>query len=370
MGINMVMALGYKVLFTAVGIAGIGFLIAFHELGHFLFCKLFGIRTPSFSVGFGPRLFSKKIGDTLFSISIIPLGGYVEIEGMAEVAQGEQELAHSTSEGSFASKPYYQKMLVIGGGILFNLIFAYGALTLLFAMGIPQTPLLFPKNAVPVIRVLIEDGPAARGGLQEGDKLLMIDETPILKVEDLLAKVQGIPGKTAMVVFDRAGTTETKPVSIGSKIMHGQEMGFLGVEFQLIDLPAQGFQDAISEGITTTNKLVGNTFVMFTRLFQTKSTNGLGGPLMMISQTIKGAEKGFKIFIVLLAFISVNLAVLNVLPVPILDGGQAVFYTIEALVGHELPAKARLYIHYACWLLVVILMLLLTVKDIRYFIGL
>jgi len=97
------------------GILGIGFLIGIHEFGHFLFCKLFKIRTPSFSIGFGPKIFEKQIGETLFKISAIPFGGYVEIAGSAEVGQGEQKEAYAKDEYSMAVKPYWQKMLVMAG---------------------------------------------------------------------------------------------------------------------------------------------------------------------------------------------------------------------------------------------------------------
>ncbi len=125
-----------KLFFLFEGIIGLGFIIAFHELGHFLFCKAFNIRVPSFSIGFGPKLFSKKIGGTEFSLSAIPLGGYVEIAGSAEVGQGEQKEAHANDEGSFARKPYYQKLLVMLGGIAFNILFAYVVLSLLFMLWI------------------------------------------------------------------------------------------------------------------------------------------------------------------------------------------------------------------------------------------
>ncbi len=97
-----------KLFFSMAGILGIGFLIGFHELGHFLFCKLFKIRTPSFSIGFGPRLLKKKIGDTEFALSAITLGGYVEIAGSAEIGQGDQKDAHANDPYSFNQKPLYQ----------------------------------------------------------------------------------------------------------------------------------------------------------------------------------------------------------------------------------------------------------------------
>ena len=127
--------------FFIAGGLGFGFLVGFHELGHFLFCKLFGVKTPSFSIGFGPQLLKKKIGDTVFTLSAIPFGGYVEIAGSEEPGQGEQKESKSLAPDSFAVKPYYQKMLIIAGGILFNLIFAYAAVILVMAIGAPETPL-------------------------------------------------------------------------------------------------------------------------------------------------------------------------------------------------------------------------------------
>ena len=102
----MIFSLLKTIFFLFVGICGIGFLIGFHELGHFIFCKIFKIRTPSFSIGMGPQIIKKEIGGTEFSLSSIPLGGYVEIAGMAEVAQGEQKEAKRSDKHSFNAKPY------------------------------------------------------------------------------------------------------------------------------------------------------------------------------------------------------------------------------------------------------------------------
>lgn len=354
--------------FVMTGIIGIGFLIGFHELGHFIFCKIFKIRTPSFSIGFGPQLISKKIGDTTFALSAIPLGGYVEIAGAIEPGQGEQHYAHAEDEHSFAVKPYYQKMLVMAGGIFFNLIFAYCALILLFALGIPQTPLLYPQNATTIIKAIQPESPAETAGLQSGDTIIAIDHQAVSALE-LLKKIQSLPGQTVSFSIERQQQALEVPVTVGIREIGAQKIGFIGTEFELQEIPARPFGEAIREGIATTNRVVVETFGIFKRLFASKSTNGLGGPLMVITQTIKGAQKGFKVFLLLLAIISINLAVLNVLPLPILDGGQAVLYTIEALAGRELPAKMREYIAYACWFIVLGLVVFLTIKDLRFIIG-
>ena len=112
---------------------GLGFVIAFHELGHLLTAKLFNVLAPSFSIGFGPRIFQKKFGETTYALSAIPLGGYVELAGSAEMGQGEQTHAHDTSDRSFAAIPYWQKLLIMLGGIGFNIFFAYIAFSILLA---------------------------------------------------------------------------------------------------------------------------------------------------------------------------------------------------------------------------------------------
>ena len=365
-----IIAIAQQLFFILAGFAGIGFLIGFHELGHFIFCKLFKIHTPSFSIGFGPRLIQKKIGDTIFTLSAIPFGGYVEIAGAAEVGQGEQKEAGRKDKHSFSTKPYYQKMLVMAGGILFNLIFAYVALVVLFATGIPKSPLLYPKNATTVIRAITPDSAAEQAHLQPQDKIIAINNQPVNNDHtELLNQLEPLANKPAVIQIERNGQLFDANITLGSRETGGKTIGTLGVEFDLMDLPPRPIGQAISEGFDVTKQLVSHTFFAFKSLFTRRTMSGVGGPLMVIQQTIKGAEKGIKIFFLLLAFISVNLAVLNVIPLPIMDGGQALFYTIEAIIRRPLPEQVRLYIHYACWIGIVILAIYLTISDIGNIFG-
>jgi len=361
---NMLLTMVQNLLFAGIGIAGVGFLIGFHELGHFIFCKLFNIHTPSFSIGFGPRLFEKKIGDTVFALSAIPLGGYVEIAGAAEVGQGEQKEASRHDERSFSQKPYWQKMLVMAGGILFNLIFAYATFIILFATGIPKTPLMYPKNGTTIVHVVHTDGPAATSTLQPGDKIIAINNKHISTLQELLTAIEPLANTPVTVEVERGAEHLSQTITLGSRDIGTKKIGMFGIEFDSRDLPARSFSEAVKEGIETTNTLIKNTFFIFKSMFTKKSMANVGGPLMVISETIKGAAKGAKIFFLLLAFISVNLAVLNILPLPIMDGGQALFYTIEAIIRRPLPENVRLYIHYACWIAVVVLAIYLSFKDI------
>jgi regulator of sigma E protease len=356
-----------NILFIALGIIGIGFLIGFHELGHFLFCKLFGVRTPSFSIGFGPQLLSKKIGDTVFSLSAIPLGGYVEVTGMAEMGQGEQKEAHSRDEGSFAQKPYYQKLIILIGGIVFNLAFAYAAFILIYASGLPKTPHFYPDNAQPVICEVMDESAAHHAGLKIGDTIIAINGSRVNgDVTQAIKLIEPLAGQKTEIIVDREGKELTYHATIGEKAAPenaNQKIGSLGVVFQTSHTNYPFFT-AVKLGIAKTNFIIAKTCGAFKALFSGGNFKEMAGPVMMISLTAKSAGAGLKVFLFLLAIISINLAILNLIPLPILDGGQILFTTIEAIIGRELPYKVKEYIHIACWLLVLGLVLYLSTQDI------
>lgn len=347
-----------NIFFILIGCLGMGFLIGFHELGHFLFAKYFGIRTPSFSIGFGPKIISKKIGDTEFSLSAIPLGGYVEIAGAAEVGQGEQTDAHATDSGSFATKPFYQQFCVMIGGILFNLIFAYCAFILLFMIGIPKTPLM----QKPIIAIIHEDSAAEKAGLLPNDMITEFNRTSIdNSIQKLQQLISPLAHQTATITVKRNNELIEKEITLDERTVNNASIGTLGVEFSSLETPASSFFEAVKQGISATNLWIKNTIFGFTQL--KKSYGEIAGPIMIVAMTTKAAASGFKILLLLLAIISINLAVLNLIPLPILDGGQILFYGIEALIQRPLPIKVREYIHIGTWLLFLALFLYLSAKD-------
>lgn len=362
--------LSTNLFFLAIGILGISFLIGFHELGHFLFAKLFHINTPSFSIGFGPRLFSKKIGSTEFKLSAIPLGGYVEIAGLAEPGQGDQKHAIGHGYGSFRSKPYYQKLLVMFGGILFNLLFAYFALILVFLTGTPKSPLLAPYNVRPIIKAIAPESPAEQAGLQAGDAIVAINGQPL---EDsgvrLLEVLKPLANTPATLVINRDNQELEVSLMTQSQEFLGEKFGSLGATYEIQELPGKSIFDSFSYGITLTNKFIVDTFNGFKYLYTTRDTRNMGGPIAIIAMTAKGAGQGFKVLLIFLAIISINLAILNLIPLPILDGGQILFITIEAIIGRDLPIKVREYIAIASWIFILILIAYLSAWDIYNIAG-
>jgi regulator of sigma E protease len=161
-----------KLLPLFYALVGFGLLITIHEVGHFLFCKLFKIHTPTFSIGMGTTLYQRQLGKTNFRLALIPIGGYVEIAGMAEVGQGEQAHAEASGPGSFRSKPYWQRFLVLIGGILFNLIFAYGVFSSLYVVGMP-----IRKEVKLVVSKARVENTTVEDRLQVGDVLVGVNDT-------------------------------------------------------------------------------------------------------------------------------------------------------------------------------------------------
>lgn len=358
--LTLISNLALQAFFICMGVLGIGFLIGFHEFGHFIFCKLFNIETPTFSIGMGPKIFSKKIGGTDFMLSAIPLGGYVEIAGADDTHDSDVPKARQ-----FSNKPYYQKMLVIAGGIIFNILFAYATLTMLFWTGMPSSPLTSPQYASSEIKIIEPGSPIAQAGLKPGDHLVAVDgekfqENP----SQVIQYIRNNPGKKIEITYQRNGIANTTRATLESQTIQGKSFGTLGiVEFVI---PTYSFLEALKKGISATHNLALLIAQLFKKIFVKQDIQNLGGPLMVIQQTIKGAEKGIKMFLLILAFISINLAVLNILPLPIMDGGQALLYTIEAIMQRPLPETVKLYIKYACWIFFLLLAVALSVKDIFF----
>lgn len=380
------------ILTVLAALFGIGFLIGIHELGHFLFCKIFNVSTPSFSIGFGPKIWSKKIGDTEFSLSAIPLGGYVEMAGNYEPGQGDQAEAAREDERSLSQKPLWQKLFIIGGGIIVNMAFAYLAMILLFACGTPATPLMFPTGTT-TVKTVTSGSPAEKAGLKPGDTIndieypnptkyahvgcyahpgmendpktvkcgIIHDNIPNLLV---LLKTLSDAHETDITLHITTALGENKqlPVELGKQ---ENQQTRLGVEFETSHpFAPQSFGRAIKSGIATTHRFFWGVFGAFKMMFTKKTTEGLGGPLMLITAAARGAYRGWKIFLLLLAFISANLAALNIIPLPILDGGQALIFTIESIFRRQLPEKVRTWIFIACWGAMLLLLALLTIRDI------
>lgn len=362
----------------------LGILIFVHELGHFLVAKWMGVKVEKFSLGFGPRLFGKQIGETEYLISAFPLGGYVKMfgeGGFNETEMIEQESDQTTSGStvtepqilsdadksrSFAHKTIPQRMAIVLAGPLFNMIFAWLLLILLYMTGMPILKA--------TVGEVFPDKPAALAGMLKGDLITAVNGQRVIQWEDFSTRMASVTDSVTLSI-SRNGqplTIELKPQVGDSKNMFGETIKkpIIGVS-PAYDFATErfGLMEAFALGNAKTVEVTKLTVLSLVKLFQgVVPLNSLGGPMMIADMANKAAQTGGATFFMLLAVVSVNLGILNLLPVPVLDGGHLMFYTIEAIIRRPVPQKIREYAQQAGMLLLMGLMVLAFYNDIiRYF---
>ncbi len=388
-------------------------LVVIHEWGHFYIARRNGVRILKFSVGFGPKIFGKKIGDTEYVLSAIPLGGFVKMAG-----ENPDEIQKAPDE--FASKTVWQRAQIVFAGPFMNLVLAFALMPLVFLIGtevpayLDQTPRvgwvdenspaqkagILPGDTIQSVnqrstdtweRVLTQIGanpnqsleivltrgaetksvtltsssdektgvgmagwypeipavigqmrkgyPASKAGLEEGDRIVSINGSPITHWNQMSSIVKKSEGKEIPLTVDRNGTLLNKmltPVKdeASGQIVIGVSMG------QKMVFKRYGVIEAVKKGFNKTWELTRLTFdVLKQMLTLNLSLKSLGGPIMIAQLTGQAAHSGMGDLISLMAFLSLQLAIMNLLPVPVLDGGWLVFLGIEAVLGKPLNQK-------------------------------
>ena len=341
----------------------LGILIFFHELGHFLVAKYFGITVLKFSLGFGPKLLGKKVGETEYLISAIPLGGYVKMLGENDDEE-EDPIPPEDEEKSFSHKPPIQRIAVVGAGPLFNLLLAL----LIFCASFGFTGMQVLTTEIGQIR---EGSPADQAGLKKGDLIVSMDNMPTDTWPQLQEFVQDNRGEPIKIRLLRNGqpiTVTVIPEMSVVKNIFGEDIKtpLLGVvsagSFKEIKL---GFLGALKEGMLKTWEIIKLTCLTVVKLFQgIVSIKTLGGPILIGQMTGQLAEQSWSYLIPFTAVISINLGILNLLPVPILDGGFIVFLLIELIIGRPLNVKKREFAQKLGIGLLILLMIIVIYNDI------
>lgn len=340
---------------TLLGLFGFGFIICFHEFGHYLFARLFGVSVPRFSIGMGPQLISFTRFGTLFSISAIPVGGFVEIP------TENPDLPNDPT--TFNAKPYWQKLLIMFGGIICNVLLGIVLYAALFTQGMPKKAIDLGSFA-PVIEKVAPSLPAEKAGLKEGDQLLTLNETPVGTIKETMTFLQSHKGKTVEIRLSRNGQEERLPITI-------TEQGRIGVVFAAGEerIAPLNLMQAVIQGTRFALTMFWDSITGMYQLFTGKQAGELVGPVSILAQMVKDAKKSIIQFLLLVAIISIKLAALNLIPIPIFDGGQILTVTIEAVIRRRLPEKILYYIHVGCWALAILLFAFLTIKDLRSLLG-
>lgn len=322
--------------FTIPFLVLLGILIFVHELGHFLVAKRLGIRVLKFSLGFGPTLVGTKRGETEYVISAIPLGGYVKLYG----EDPDEELPPEETRVSFSARPVSHRLATVAAGPLMNFALA----VVVFAgLGLLGTPVLQA-----VVGEVTADMPAAAAGVRPGDRVVAVDGTAVGSWEEMAGAIAGSEGKEIVLVLHREGETLTVPVVPArrtSRNLLGEvvERPMIGIgPAGEIEIRRSSLWEAPWVGLRETGRWTWLTVEVLGKMVVGRvSPRNLGGPIAIAQMAGETARAGLLSFLFLVAVLSVNLAVLNLLPIPILDGGHVLFFGIEAVRGRPVSIRNR-----------------------------
>ena len=320
----------------------IGIMIFFHELGHFLLAKAFGVKVLKFALGYGPPLLTKQIGETEYSIRYFPLGGFVKMLGEDIEEEDSDEIPSPDDIGrSFTDVHVLKRIAIVAAGPVFNIVLAF---FLFFGMFmISGTHVM-----TPIIGEVQADSPAHQAGLQKDDRIISIQNHPINSWDEIRGYVSGHSGE-ALLFHVRRGekilSFNIIPKESTAKNEFGEE-----TKTALIGIVASGdieqiklsLPESVVRGMSDTIKWIKLTFLVIIKLFQgVVPIKTIGGPIMIGQMTGQLVQENVGYLIPFMAIISVNLGILNLFPIPILDGGVIVFLIIELIIRRPLSIKKR-----------------------------
>ncbi|MCD6133765.1 MAG: RIP metalloprotease RseP [Deltaproteobacteria bacterium] len=317
------------------GLVALVIIILIHETGHFSIAKLFHVFVERFSIGFGPVILRKKGKETEYVLSAIPLGGYVKLKG--ENPEEEEDL----DERAFCNQKLYKRFLIILAGPMFNILSAVLFFTIVYTVGVPTLK--------PVIGKVKKDTPAYFAKIQKGDEIIAIDKKNIKTWEELSNIIKKNAGKSITLSIKRNGKiieTSITPrlTEIRDLLGYKKKIGIIGImPSGETTIQRLNIFKSIERGICRTIYITKITILGIVRLIERAiPASSVGGPILIVEIASKAAASGFSTFLALAAIISINLGVLNLLPIPVLDGGHLTFLTIEAIRKKPVPLNTRI----------------------------
>lgn len=336
-------------MYIIYAILAFSILIIIHELGHFTLAKLNNVKVEEFSLGMGPKIVSRQGKETNYMIKAFPIGGYVKM-------LGEQD--ESEDPRAFNNKSSLQKLSIIIAGPIMNLLLGI----LLFAV------IASSKGyAAPIVSSLVPAQPAQSAGLQTGDELLKVDGSKILTWEDFVTKIYTSNGKTLQVTYSRNNVVSTVDITP----VLDSELNRYVVGIYPTPVTSPNLLQSARYGFVETWSLTKQTFSFLGTLVTGKaSMNDFGGPITIIKYTGEAAKAGILVLINFAAYISIQLAIFNIIPFPALDGGYIFLYLFEIITGKKVDENKVGLINYIGFALLMALMILVTIKDIFYPINL
>jgi regulator of sigma E protease len=314
----------------------LGVLIFIHELGHFLLAKYTGVLVERFSIGFGPVIFKWQRGETEYALSAIPLGGYVKMYG----EQPDSELDESLAHRAFNNKTVFQRFLIVFAGPFFNFVLAIIIYAAIFMHGTPRF--------LAEVGGITPGSAAEQAGLAQGDMIISVDGRSMKYWDEMSEYVQGRAGQSVLLGVNRGGhefEVSVTPQSVEDKNLFGEpvKVGRMGVmRGQKSEVVSLAPHEAVSQGVQQTYNVSVLMVTGVVKLFQkVVPADSLGGPIMIVQMAKESAETGVVAFFGFMALISINLGILNLLPIPVLDGGHILFLLIEAITRRAVSIRVR-----------------------------
>jgi len=335
-------------------------LVLVHELGHFIVARKMGILVEEFGFGLPPRIFGKKIGETLYSINLLPFGGFVKLHG------------ESTEEGvsypkrAFLNKSKKARVAVVVAGVIMNFILGVVAFAIVYSfLGIPRE-----TNLVKVVEIAT-GSPAQTAGVLVGDIVASVDKKEVTTVDSFVSLIEEKKGKRTTVEIKR--DSETKNITITPREAPPENEGPLGVVITTTEIyfppywqrPFIGVYYGFKEALIWGGRIVGGFAGIFRDLFAGIGPKDIAGPVGIFAITTQAAKGGILELISFVGILSVNLAILNIIPFPALDGGRLLFIGIETFIGRKVLPKVEAVVHMVGMIILLLLLLAITAHDIQ-----
>jgi regulator of sigma E protease len=335
-------------------------LIFVHELGHFLAARIAGVGVLKFSLGFGPKIIGKKIGETEYVLSLIPLGGFVKLLGES----GTEELLPEDEKRSFFKQAKWKRMMIILAGPCFNFLLAIVIFTIVFISGVPKL--------TAYVGEMPKESSALAAGMVSGDKILTLDGHKIVFWEEIKPVIVAGKGKEIEVVVERGTENKhllVKPRLSKSKNIFGEEEStyLIGISpAGNIIIERKNPWDAIVDSVGKTWEISKLTIISVVKMLEgVISPRTLGGPIFIAQVAGAQVKEGIIPFILFMAILSINLGVINLFPIPVLDGGHIFFYLIEIVTRREISVKIKEISQQIGFVILLMLMLFVIFIDIE-----
>ncbi|MFC1625166.1 RIP metalloprotease [Patescibacteria group bacterium] len=357
-------------MFTSIltAILVLSFLILVHELGHFIAAKRSGVYVEEFGIGLPPRVFGKKIGETIYSINLLPFGGFVRLHGESS----EEKIKYP--KRSFLKKDKKTRIKIITAGVIMNFILGIIAFSITYSFsGIPKD-----IGQVKVVEIM-QNSPAQISGLLVGDIIRKVEDKDVIQIDEFIDLVNEKLDKKVFFEIERnvTGEKEVKKIRMTPRSNPPENEGPLGVVITSTEnyyppiwqRPFVGIYYGLKEAIFWGWAILQGLFSMVSGLISGKVPQDVSGPVGVFAITAEAAKYGILSLINFIGIFSINLAILNIVPFPALDGGKILFIGIEAVTGKKVLPKIENIIHAIGMVILIILLIALTARDIQRLIS-